>query len=422
MALRTALLWSGIQSILRLSLSFVSIKVTAVYLGAPGLAIIGQLGNFLTLIQGGVGNAIQTGVTKLTAESERDNERQRRVWRTGFRMALLLSMAAAVIVMSLAQPISAWLFDTHNYWPVIVLTGPCLVLGVMGLVFTGILNGLKRIRELALVTICASLVGAALFIPLAYRFGVWGGLIGTSLSAASTFFFGWFFLWRTHTSDMQSLRGHRDAGIVREIARFYPMLLANSAISPFALILVRNILSDGLDMHAAGYWQAAWRVSDMYTLMITTALSLYLMPHLSSARGEDSFASELFGITLKVVLLTAAAAVGIYVLRDVMIAVVFTREFVPVRDLLAWQLVGDVLKMASWPLRMALVIKLRARWYIALEAAAPLLHAGFTFVLLPHLQGNAATLGYALAYLITDLLLLVALRDYIAHWRQAKVQ
>jgi PST family polysaccharide transporter len=414
MALRKALFWSAIQSVIRLGLSFVSIKVTAIYLGAPGLALIGQLGNFMGLIQGGIGNAVQTGITKLTAENEDDNDRQWRVWCTGFRIALLLSILSAIIVMAAARPISAWLFDTYDYWPVIVLTGPCLALSIISLVFIGILNGLKCIRELALVTIFMTLAGAALFIPLAYRFGLWGGLIGSTLSFAASFFVGWFVLRRTRILGAQRLLGHWDAGIAREIARFYPMLLANSAISPFALILVRNILTDGLSVDVAGYWQAAWRVSDMYTLVLTTALSLYLMPHLSSTRGEGSFARELFGITHKVVLLTAAAAVGIYVLRDVMISVVFTREFVPVRDILAWQLVGDVLKMGCWPLRMALVIKLRTHWYIAIEAAAPLLHAGFTFVLLPYLRGNAATFGYALAYLITYLLLLVALRDFVA--------
>ena len=414
--------WSVIQSALRLGLSFVSIKVTAVYLGAPGLAIVGQLNNFISLVQGGIGSAIQTGVVKLTAESEGDNERQLRVWRTGFRMALLLGMFSAIAVMVAARPISTWLFDTHNYWPVIVLTGPCLVLGILGVVFMGILNGLKRIRKLALVTIFTTLVGAALFIPLTYRFGVWGGLIGTTLSVAVTFFVGWVVLSRTRVLGTQSLRGHWDAGVAREIARFYPMLLAHAAVSPFALILVRNIITDALGIDAGGYWQAAWRVSDMYTLVLTTALSFYLTPHLSSTRSEDSFARELFGITYKVVLLAAIAAVGVYVLRDVVIAIVFTQEFVPVRDLFAWQLVGDVLKMASWPLRMALVVKLRTRWYIAIEIAAPLLHVGFTFVLLPRFQGNAATLGYALAYLITDFLLLVAFRDYVAHWRWTRAR
>ena len=420
MALRSALFWSGIQSILRLGLSFVSIKVTAVYLGAPGLAIVGQLNNFIGLVQGGIGSAIQTGVLKLTAESEGESERQLRVWRTGFRMALLLGMFAAAVIMVAARPISEWLFDTDGYWPVIVLSGPCLVLSILSVIFTGILNGLKRIRELALVTIFTTLVGAALFIPLTYLFGVWGGLIGTTLSVTGTFIVGWVVLSRTRVLGVHSLRGHWDADIAREIVRYYPMLLAHAAVSPFALILVRNVLNDELGIHAAGYWQAAWRVSDMYTLVLTTALSFYLMPHLSSARSEGSFARELFGVTYKVILLTAAAAAGIYVLRDVLIAIVFTQEFIPVRDLFAWQLVGDVLKMASWPLRMALVVKLRTRWYISLEIAAPLLHAGFTSLLLPHFQGNAATLGYALAYLITDLLLLVAFRDYVALWRRTR--
>lgn len=421
MAFRQALFWSVIQSTLRLGLSFVSIKVTAVYLGAPGLAIIGQLSSFAGLVQGGIANAVQTGVTKLTAESEGDNKRQLLVWCTAFRLALLLSILSAIGVMAAAWPIAAWLFDTHDYWPVVVLAGPCLALGIMGVVFGGMLNGLKRIREQALVTIFTTLAGSALFIPLAYRFGVWGGLVGTALSVASMFFASLFFLSRERLLNAQSLGRYWNAGVAREIVRFYPMLLAHSAVSPFSLILVRNILTSALGMHTAGFWQAAWRVSDMYTLVLMTALSLYLMPHLSSIAREDEFARELFGITLKAVLFTAVAAMGIYVLRDVMIAIVFTREFLPVKDLLAWQLVGDMFKMASWPLRMALVIKLRARWYIALEVATPLLHAGFTFVLLPYLQGNAATLGYALAYLITDLLLLVALRDYIAHGRHARV-
>ena len=422
MALRKALYWSGVQSILQMVLSFVSIKVTAVYLGAPGLAIIGQLGNFLALLQGGIGNAIQTGIVKLTAESDGDNDRQVRIWRTGFRMALLLGIVAALAVMAAARPISGWLFDTSDYWPVIVLAGPCLVLGILGVIFAGILNGLKRIRELALITIFTSLVGAVFFIPLAYRFGVWGGLVGATLSIASIFFVSWVILSRTRVLGALKLGGYWDASTAREISRFYPMLLAHSAISPFALILVRNILTDHLGIDAAGYWQAVWRVSDMYTQVLMTALSLYLMSHLSSARSEDSFARELFGVTYKVILLTAAAAMGIYLLRDVVIAVVFTREFSPVKDLFAWQLVGDVLKMASWPLRVALVIKMRTRWYIALEVAAPLLHAGFTFVLLPYLQGNAATLGYALAYLIIDFLLLIAFFNYVAIWRRSRVQ
>lgn len=420
MALRAALYWGGIQSVLRLVLSFVSIKITAVYLGAPGLALVGQLSNFLGLVQGGVGNAIQTGVVKLTAESDGDPNRQARIWHSALKLAFVLGILMGVVTMIMAMPISVWLFDTHEYWPVIVLAGPCLVLGILGAVLSGVLNGLKRMQDLSISQMFAIAIGAMSFIPLAWVFGVWGGLAGTALAVAGAFVAVLPSVKRISVFRQLDWRGHWDPGLVKEIARFYPALLANAAVAPFALILVRNVLAGGVGLHEAGFWQAAWRVSDMYTLVLTTALSLYLMPHLSSCRTDEEFSRELFAITGKVAVLTAVAAAGLYLLRDVVVSVVFTREFEPVRDLMGWQLVGDVFRMATWPLRMALVIKHRTVWYIVAESATPLMHAAFTHMLLNQFGTNAATLGYALSCAITVAILLVALADYLNIHRSSR--
>jgi PST family polysaccharide transporter len=399
-----------------MGISALSIKVTAIYLGPPGLALVGQLSNFITLVQGGVGNAIQTGVTKLTAGNEGDPERQRHVWRTGFLMAFgLVSLSAAAVIV-LARPISAWLFDSPDYWPVMVVAGPCIVLATLGILFMAILAGLKRIREQAYIGIFSTVFGAALFIPLAYRFGIWGGLVGTALAASGGFLGGWFVSARMRPTGTPHMRGHWNTEIAREITRYYPMLLANSAVPPLALILVRNVIGESLGAHSAGIWQAVWRISDMYLLVITTAVSFYLMPHLSSVRGDAAFARELFSTTVKITGLTAIAAASVYLARDVIIFILFTDEFRPIRELVAWQLTGDVLKLAGWPLTMALVIRLRTAWYIALMTVPPLLHAALTYVLSPSMHGNAATIGYALAYLFADLLLLVASREYVTAW------
>lgn len=413
MALRSALIWGAVQSALRLVLSFVSIKVTAIYLGAPGLALVGQLANFLGLVQGGIGNAIQTGVIKLTAESEGDRERQIGIWRSAVSFALILIVPVSIGIMLLAVPISTWLFDSGAYWPVFVLAGPCLVLGVLGLILSGLLNGLKRMRDVSLSQMFAIAVGSALFIPLAWAFGVYGGLIGTALSLVGVALASLAVLVRLKLVRIEDLWGRPNRDLVREISRFYPPLLANAAIAPFALILVRNVLTDGLGIHEAGYWQAAWRLSDMYTLVLSTALSLYLMPHLSSCRTDKEFARELFSVTISVVALTAVAALALYLLRSLVVAVVFTREFSPVQNLMGWQLAGDVLRMATWPLRMALIIRHRTGWYISAEIAAPLLHAGFTALLLDSFGTNAATIGYAISYAITIVLLLTALSDFL---------
>lgn len=421
MALKTALVWSAAQSVLRLVVGFISIKVTAVYLGAPGLALVGQINNFMALAQGGVANAIQTGVIRFTAESEGDAARQKAVWRTGILLSLSLSAPLVVLVMVLAKPISRWLFDTEAYWLVVLVSGPCVLLAVLGYVLTGILNGLKRLREVSLVQILTILGSAAVFIPLAYVWGIWGGLIGSALATTIALLISVPFLLRDGgVLHWRDLRGGMDRKLVGEFWGFFPMLLANSAVAPLGLIWVRDALSGGLGMDAAGHWQAMWRVSEMYTMVLTTALGLYLMPHLSSCKTDGHFARELFKITYQVAAITLLAVVVLYPLRDVVVSLVFTPDFYPVTDLFAWQLAGDVLKMISWPLRMALVIKKRVAWYIVLEAVAPLIHAGLTHMLWQQWGVNAATLGYAASYLVVDLLLLVALRDYFAKWRAAR--
>lgn len=421
MALKTALVWSAAQSVLRLVVGFISIKVTAVYLGAPGLALVGQINNFMALAQGGVANAVQTGVIRFTAESEGDAARQKTVWRTGILLSLALSLPLVVLVMVLAKPISRWLFDTEAYWLVVLISGPCVLLAVLGYVLTGILNGLKKLRAVSLVQILTILASAAVFIPLVYVWGIWGGLIGSALATTMALLICVPFLLRDGgVLHWRDLRGGMDRKLVGEFWGFFPMLLANSAIAPLGLIWVRDALSGGLGMDAAGHWQAMWRVSEMYTMVLTTALGLYLMPHLSSCRTDGHFARELFKITYQVAAITLLAVVALYPLRDVVVSLIFTPDFYPVSDLFAWQLAGDVLKMISWPLRMALVIKKRVAWYIALEVAAPLIHAGLTHMLWQQWGVNAATLGYAVSYLVVDLLLLVALRDYLAKWRAAR--
>ena len=413
MALRTALGWSSVQSALRLVLSFISIKVTAVYLGAAGLALVGQVSNFVSLSHGLVGNALQTGVTTMTAEHPDDPNLHARLWSTALKMALFFSGVVALLIMALAVPLSSWLLGTRAYWPVMALAGPAIMLVAVSLILSGILNGQKNIRALSLSAIGANVVGAALFIPLVYAFGIWGGLIGTVLSSAGSLcVVSWVFI-RARVARLTTLWQPWDATIARKLMRYFPMLLAHSVAPTLALLMVRTTVITHLGLPAAGLWQAVSRVSDMYTLVLMTALSLYLMSHLSSIRATHHFTRELIKVTLQVVALTAVGATGIYLLRDWVVALVFTHAFAPVRDLFGYQFLGDVFLMAGWPLRMALVIKLRTRWYIALELGAPLLRVGLTRVLLGVAGLQAATLGYMLAYLLVDLLLLVALRDYL---------
>src|SRR5205085_7746824 len=117
----------------------------------------------------------------------------------------------------------------------------------------------------------------------------------------------------------------------------------------------------------AGLWQATTRLSNMYTMVLITTLSMYSLPTLSAIKDPAQFRSVMFGMAVKMGAITAGAALAIYLCRDLIVRAVFTVEFAPVRDLLGAQLIGDVLNLAGWPLHSALMAQNRSKTYMALE-------------------------------------------------------
>ncbi|MYM26675.1 oligosaccharide flippase family protein [Duganella sp. FT135W] len=419
MALKRALGWGAAQSVLRMVLGFLSIKITAVYLGPAGLALVGQFGNFFTLMSGAFGTAINTAVVNLTAKAGDDGvDGLATLWGTAMRLALLIGLALCVLVALASQPIAAWLLKDGAYWPAIVAGAASIPLSMAGFVITGGLNGQKRISVLGVIGIVSSLLGSLVFVPLCYWFGVWGGLLAFAVSNCCVLLTALGVLARERTAALAPFGGRWDPAVVRSLWAFFPMLLVHSITEPIAPLMVRDALVVQLGATTAGFWQAALRLSDMYSLVLTTAVSMYLMPHLAGIKDEREFGRELWRTMGKVAGLTAVGALAIYLLRDLVIAIVFTRQFVPVRELLGYLFLGNVLKMAAWPLRMALVIKLRAKWYIVLEIVVAVLQIALTHAWLPLLGAQAATAAYAAAYGLALLVLLYSNKGYLyENWR-----
>jgi PST family polysaccharide transporter len=206
----------------------------------------------------------------------------------------------------------------------------------------------------------------------------------------------------------RALLGTFDVHTAREIARFYPMLLVHSIALPLGQILVRSGTVDGLGLEQGGYLQAVWRLSDMYVGVLTTALGLYFMAHFSALTSDAERGVMLRRTMLQMFGFTALAALAIYLLRDVIIAVVLTRKFMPMGELLPFQLVGDIFKMVHYPLQMALVCQRRMSWYIALAAGGPAIFVILSHVWLPLLGAQAAPAAYAMSYLMVFIALLCA--------------
>jgi PST family polysaccharide transporter len=411
MSLQNALGWSSIGAAVRIALGFFSAKVSAIYLGPAGMVLVGQVNNFMQVTAGAIGNGANTAVVNLTAERAADRAALPRLWASAMRLVLAVAGLTALAAGLAAGPLSEWLFFSREFWPVVVVAGLVIVLAVADNVVTGALNGLKQVDAIARAGIVSSVIEFAGFVSMTWAFGVWGALLamtgvyGTRLAVSSTIAF------RSGLVRPRDLFGAVDGDAVRAIGRFYPMLLAHSIALPLGLLLVRHLVVGAAGLEQAGFLQAAWRLSDVYVTVLTTALGLYFMAQFSSLGDEAERGALLRRTVVQVAAVTALAALGIYLLRDLVVRVVLTREFLPMTALLPFQLAGDVLKMACYPLQMALVSRRRVSVYIAQAIGAPALYVLLAAAGVPALGVTAAPLAYACAYGAVFVGLLFALRS-----------
>lgn len=409
--LRRAFGLGSAQVLVRLACSFISIKFTAVYLGPGGLAQVAQFNSLVTLGQGLIGAGVTTAVVRVTPEYQGDADRQSALWATSARIALGLA-ATGMVALVLASPWLAGrlLGDANLAWA-IGLCALAIAASVFNNLLLGILNGLRAIGRVVQSNVLATMAGLLVFAPACVHWGLVGGLAGSALVYAVALAVTLMLLPGQGGFALRRMVGAYDKEQARRIWAFYPMLVAHATLSPLSTMLVRDAMSTSLSLHAAGLWQAAWRLSEVYLMLITTSVSLFFMPRLGElAQQAAALRSEVWRTLAAVLAITAASALAIGLLRDVLVRAVFSSAFDGAQALMPVQLLGDVLKMGAWTLGFVLVSQVKTRWYVAIEVLVPLIFVLATKALIPTLGPIGAMWAYVTASLVHLLLALVALR------------
>jgi polysaccharide transporter, PST family len=266
------------------------------------------------------------------------------------------------------------------------------------------------------VVVCYAIIsvaGFAVYVPASVVWGIPGGLIGFAISQSVCLPVSLAILRRSSSVALEDFRGRFDRTEARRILGFVPMLIAHSTMSPLGLIFIRDMVASHLGLVTAGIWQATWRLSEVYLGVIMASLSLYFLPRLGEVMGTPMLRKEIVQTLARVIGATAAVALTIFLLRDWVVRIVFTHEFLPVRDLMPFQLLGDVLRMAAWTLGFVLVALVRSRWYIALEILIPAIYFGGALFLVPEFGARGVTWAYCLAGATHFAISAFALRDIL---------
>lgn len=395
--IKTSLL-NGIAVVIKMLTLLGINKVLAIYVGPTGYAALGQFQNAIQMITALASGAINTGVTKYTAEFYEDESKQHAVWRTAGTISLVGSVLVAIGVTAFNKSLAGWFLKDESLGSVFIWFAATLVLFVFNTLLLAILNGKKEIHRYVTANIAGSLFALAVTSIMAVKLGLYGALVALAIYQSLAFFVTLALTYKASWFKLRYLFGGIDKQAAKNLAKFTAMALTSAACVPLSHILVRNHLGETLGWEAAGYWEAMWRLSAAYLMLVTTTLSVYYLPKLSELKRSDELKREIIQGYRIILPLAIVCGLTIYMLRDFIIKILFSPEFIKMEILFPWQIMGDTLKIGSWILGYVLTARAMVGLFVFSEILFSIIFFALVVILTEWVGLEGVSIAHAINY------------------------
>jgi len=304
-------------------------------------------------------------------------------------------------------------FDDEKYGIWVIGLGICIIPSSLSGLFLATLNGIREIRKLTAVGVSSSLLSvgiAALAIP---TWGVMGGVVTFLVTPFLVLFISLFMLGRSNRFSVDWFKPKVRGDSSAKLGKFMIMAAASAVSIPVSHILIRNNLTEVVSKDAAGIWTGMWRVSAAYLMVVTSTLAVYYLPKLSGLKDAKSIKKEIRHGQVVILPFVVISSLCVYFSRDWIILLLFDKEFLLMRDLFAFQLIGDFIKISCFLYGYLLLAKAMFVAFAITEVVISAIFVVSSFFFVEKYGLIGVTFAYMFAYLIYSIWLFFIVKKYI---------
>lgn len=381
-------------------------KLTAVFLGPQGFALIGNMRNGLELLHKFSSGGLDNAVVKYSAETKSNPKAFSSFLSTLVWSGLVTCILTMGFIFFFAEFINAFIFDSRDFVSIIRIMAFVLPLHVMNIYLMSILKGFSEFNKVIKINIASHVLNLALFAILLFILDLKGALMAVVLVPSAMLIFTLYYT-RAHFGTLTSFSlSEFSSPMLKNLGQFAFMTLISSASFPLVFLGIRNFLIDTIGEVEAGYWESTLRISNYYLLFVLSLLNLYILPKLAEAQTKSQFRDIVISFYKQILPFFILGLLLVYVLRDGIVRLIFSEEFLPATDLFLWQMVGDFFRV----LALVMVYQFHAKkmmWHYILTdlfLALGLYLSALYFI--PKVGLEGVVIGHALTYVSYFLIIL----------------
>jgi len=393
----------GGASVINILIGLFKIKVVAVLLGPAGIGLIGLLQNVMSMASNVASMGIGTVGTRQIAEANaEDNQQAITVARRAlFWGTMVLAVLGGLLVWIFREPLAINLLndESKSTWVGWLAIG--VVLSVASGSQSALLNGMRRIVDLAKLRIYSALFATILGIAAVWVWQEQGLLFFVISVPMATFMLGHLYVSKLPKVIMEPAPLSELKKQWKALLKLgFAFMVAGLAVT-LGQLAVRTLVQNRLGSVDLGLFQAAWSISMTYIGFVLAAMSADYYPRLTGVIKDKTATTRLVNEQTEIALLLAGPVfLAMLTLAPWVLTLLYSSEFVPAAQILRWQILGDVLKVISWPLGFVIVAAGASKTFLLFESIVMLIFYTFTWLGIDYFGIEATGISFFIMYLI----------------------
>lgn len=361
-------LFGGVQ-VYQILIGIIKSKFIAILLGPAGMGIQGLYQSTLDVIKSLTAFGLEQSAVRDISEANggKDAERIGKTVATVRRLVWITGSLGLVAALVLSPLLSQWTFGNGDYtWGFVILSST-LLLNQLCAGQKVLLQGMRRLKDLAKASAIGSTVGLLVSIPLYYWIGVKGIVPTMVLVSIAALLLSWFYSRRVSIEKVEVTT--KEA--LRSGTSMLKMGLAMSVSGILATIsayILRWFIRQQGGIDEVGLFTAGLLITNTYVGMVFSAMGTDYYPRLASVNKDNKLCEQVINQQGEVaILIISPIIVSCVIFMPFIIRIIYSIDFLPASNYILFAVSGMIFKAASWTISYSFLAKAESKLYIINE-------------------------------------------------------
>ncbi len=363
--LKATSLFGGVQ-VVNILIAIVRSKFIALFIGPAGMGIASLLNSTLGLINGLTNLGLDKSAVRdiSVAYKNENHETASRTISILKRLVWFTAVFGAILMIALSPFLSEFAFEDKSFTLAFVWIAIALFFKQITDSQLAILQGLRRLKDLAKANLFGNLLGLLITIPLYYYFRIDAIVPAIIIASLVSFAFTFYYSRKAQISSV-TVSTSEAFSEGKEMIQLGATLSVSSLISLLVAYIIQIYISQKGGIDEVGLYNAGFVILNTYVGIIFTAMATDYFPRLSAISEEIiKIRKAVFEQAFIAVLLIVPIIVVFLMFAQFIIVLLYSEAFTPIVKMVSWGILGMVFKAVSFSMGYVIIAKGDSKLFI----------------------------------------------------------